>query len=385
MSAPRYYFDANATTPIDPGVVDAMLPALREAYGNASSIHRFGQDARRLVEQGRQQVADLLGCAPKDIVLTGGGTESDNLAIFGFVRSKPGAHVITTKIEHPAVLAACRQLEREGHPVDFLPVGSSGVVSPDDVRAALRPETALVSVMHANNELGTIQPIAEIARIAHEGGALFHTDGVQTAGKIPTNVADLDVDFFALSAHKFYGPKGVGALYVRKGVDINPVVWGGSHERGRRPGTQNTAGIVGLGAAASVCAAKLESEGVRQAALRDRLERGIVEAIPDCWVNAGKSPRTPNTTNIGFDHVEGEPLLIALDLKGFAVSSGAACSSGAVEPSHVLTAIGLSAKQARSCLRFSIGKMTTDADVDALLGTLPGIVERLRTVAGVRV
>ena len=379
----RYYFDHNATTPIDPQVLDAMMPALREVSGNASSIHSFGQDARLLVESARLQVADFLRCEPKDVVFTSGGTESDNLAILGAVRAAAGGrkHVVTTTIEHPAVLQTCRQLEREGVSVDYVPVGPSGVVDLALLRAALRPETVLVSVMHANNELGTIQPVTGIAEAAHAVGALFHSDAVQSAGKLPIDVDALGVDLLTISGHKIYAPKGVGALYVRKGVDIESIQFGGRHERARRPGTENVAGIVGLGAACELAMQRLAEESARQAALRDRLERAILDQIANTWVNAAGSPRTPNTANIGFGGIEGEPLLISLDLKGFAVSSGAACSSGAVEPSHVLLAIGLSREQARSCLRLSIGHGTVEEDIDRFLAALPAVVERLRALA----
>jgi cysteine desulfurase len=379
----RYYFDHNATTPVDPQVLDAMMPALREVSGNASSIHGFGQDARLLVESARLQVAGFLRCEPKEVVFTSGGTESDNLAILGAVRAAASGrkHVVTTAIEHPAVLQTCRQLEREGVSVDFVPVGPSGVVDVAAVRASLRPETVLVSVMHANNELGTIQPVAGIAEAAHAVGALFHSDAVQSAGKLPIDVDALGVDLLTISGHKLYGPKGVGALYVRKGVEIESIQFGGRHERARRPGTENVPGIVGLGAACELALQRLAPESARQAALRDRLERAILDSIANTWVNAAGSPRTCNTTNIGFGGIEGEPLLISLDLKGFAVSSGAACSSGAVEPSHVLLAIGLSREQARSCLRISIGVGTTAEDVDRFLSVLPAVVERLRALA----
>jgi len=379
----RYYFDHNATTPVDPAVLDAMLPTLTEVYGNASSIHRFGQDARRLAEVGRQQVASLLGTKPRQIVFTSGGTEADNMAILGTVRSNTSAkrHVITSTIEHPAVLKTCQQLEQEGVEATYISVGASGVVDPEDVRRALRPETVLVSIMHANNELGTIQPIPEIAAIAREAGAAFHTDGVQSTGKIPTPVEELGVDFFALSGHKIYAPKGIGALYVRQGIDLESISYGGKQERGRRAGTDNVPGMVALGAAAELAESNLATQPARLGALRDRLERGVMETISDCWVNGAGSARTPNTTNIGFDHVEGEAMVIALDLKGFGVSSGAACSSGAVEPSHVLTAIGLTKEQARSSIRFSLGKQTDEPAVDALLEALPEIVNRLRILS----
>ena len=378
----RYYFDHNATTPLAEQALAAMLPCFRETYGNASSIHHFGQSARTLVERARQQVASLLHCRPREILFTGGGTEADNIAILGSVRAaaKSRKHVITSTIEHPAVLNTCQALEREGVDVSYVKVGSDGIVSPDAVRAALRPDTTLITIMHANNELGTVQPVAEIARIAREAGVMFHTDGVQSAGKIPTNVVELGVDFFSLSGHKIYGPKGVGALYFRKGVEFEPIQFGGSHQHGQRPGTENVPGIVGLGAAAEIAAQCLESEGKRLSALRDRLEKGVLERVELSRVNGG-FPRVPNTSSIQFDHVEGEALLIALDLRGFAVSSGAACSSGAVRPSHVLTAVGLSAERAKSTLRFSLGKQNTAEQVDALLEAVPAVVGHLRSLS----
>lgn len=383
---PRIYFDHNATTPVDPRVLDAMLPHFREAYGNASSLHGFGQIARQGVEAARRQVANQLECEPRDLVFTSGGTEADNLAVFGTVReSRDGErHVITSQIEHPAVLNACQQLEREGVEVTYVPVGHDGVVSPDDVRAAIRPGTVLVSVMHASNEIGTLQPVAEIGRIAKEAGALFHVDGVQSFGKVPTPVGELGADLFSLSAHKIYGPKGVGALYVRRGLQLAKVQYGGKHERDRRPGTENVPGITGLGTAAELAGKRWQSDGDRIAALRDRLERGILERIPDTHVHCAAAPRLPNTASVGFDGAESEPMLISLDLHGFAVSSGSACSSGSSEPSHVLSAIGLSRNQAKSTLRFSLGRTSSDDDVDELLEVLPGIVERLRVLSPVQ-
>ena len=360
-----------------------MLHYYRGAFGNASSLHGFGQDARVGVEQARRQVAALLGCQDRDIVFTSGGTEADNLAIFGAVRGivdRP-RHVITTQIEHPAVLNACQQLEREGVEATYIPAGPDGLIAPDDVRAALRPTTVLISVMHANNELGTLQPVREIGRIAREAGILFHVDGVQSCGKVEARVQDLQVDFFSLSAHKIYGPKGVGALYVRRGVQVEKVQYGGRHERDRRPGTENVPGIVGLGAAAEFAGHDLLHEANRLAGLRDRLEGRLLDRIPESHVHGADAPRLCNTTSIRFDHVESEPLLIALDLQGFAVSSGSACSSGAVEPSHVLTAIGLRREQAKSTLRFSLGRHTDADQVDLLSDTLPGIVNRLRALS----
>ncbi len=379
----RYYFDHNATTPVDPRVLEAMLPYFGPEYGNASSLHRFGQDARQGVESARRQVAAQLGCDAKDVVFTSGGTEADNLAVFGTVRSAPGPsrHVVTTQIEHPAVLNACEQLEREGVEVTYLPVSGEGTVAPDDVRAAVRSDTVLITVMHANNELGTMQPIEEIASIAREAGVPLHTDGVQSFGKVPTRVEELGVDFFSLSAHKIYGPKGAGALYVRRGLQLAKVQYGGSHERDRRPGTENVPGIVGLGAAAELAGSDREDENARVGRLRDRFERELLSAVPDAHVHALNSPRLPTTSSVRFDHAESEPLLISLDLQGFAVSSGSACSSGAVKPSHVLTAIGLSRDQAKSTLRFSLGRQTDEEQVGALLAALPDLVERLRILS----
>jgi cysteine desulfurase len=379
----RYYFDHNATTPVDPRVLEAMLPYFGPEYGNASSLHRFGQDARQGVESARRQVAAQLGCDAKDVVFTSGGTEADNLAVFGPVRSapRPSRHVVTTQIEHPAVLNACEQLEREGVDVTYLPVSGEGTVAPDDVRAAVRSDTVLITVMHANNELGTMQPIEEIASIAREAGVPLHTDGVQSFGKVPTRVEELGVDFFSLSAHKIYGPKGAGALYVRRGLQLAKVQYGGSHERDRRPGTENVPGIVGLGAAAELAGSDREDENARVGRLRDRFERELLSAVPDAHVHAPNSPRLPTTSSVRFDHAESEPLLISLDLQGFAVSSGSACSSGAVKPSHVLTAIGLSRDQAKSTLRFSLGRQTDEEQVGALLAALPDLVERLRILS----
>jgi len=379
----RHYFDHNATTPVAEDVLEAMLPYLRSSYGNASSIHSFGQDAKAGVERARRQVAGLLNAKPAEIVFTSGGTEAANLAVLGAVRAAKEArkHVITSTIEHPAVLSACKALEREGVDVSYVRVGPSGVVSVDAVGAALRPETVLISIMHANNELGTVQPVAEVAAMAREAGALFHSDGVQSCGKLPVDVQQLGVDLFSLSAHKIYGPKGVGALYARKGTKLETIQHGGHHERDRRPGTENVPGIAGLGAAAHLAQRRLAAEATRLAALRDRFEQGVLENVEHATINAQDSPRVPNTSNIRFDFLEGEAMVIALDLKGLAVSSGAACSSGSVEPSHVLTAIGLSREQARSCLRFSFGKENTEEQVDALLEAVSGAVRHLRKLS----
>jgi len=379
----RYYFDHNATTPAAPEIVEAMLPCFGEAYGNASSIHAFGQEAKRLLEQARRQVAELLGCRPPEVAFTSGGTEANNLAILGAVRSseRPRRHVITTTIEHPCVLDACRQLEREGVEVTYVGVGPDGVVSPDDIGRALRAETVLVTVMHANNEVGVVQPIGEIAALARAAGAAMHSDGVQAAGKIPVDAPELGVDLYGMSAHKIYGPKGAGALYVRPGVRIAALQFGGHQERDRRPGTENVAGAVGLGAAAALARRSLEAEGRRLAGLRDRLERGLLDRLEHAGVNGRGAPRVPNTANLHFDFLEAEALVIALDLKGMAVSTGAACSSGSVEPSHVLSAMGLAADRARASLRFSLGRQNTAEQIDALLEAVEAAVERLRNLS----
>jgi cysteine desulfurase len=379
----RVYFDNNATTPVDPEVFTAMLPYFSTDYGNAASIHTFGQLTRAAVERARDSVAALLGAKPSEVAFTSCGTESNNLAIFGITGAATSEHkhVITTQIEHSAALNPCQALAQRGFEVTFLPVSRAGVVDPADVRRALRPETILITVMHANNEIGAIQPLEEIGRIAAEADVCFHADAVQTAGKIPLDVNALGVDLLSISAHKFYGPKGVGALYVRSGTKLEPLLFGGSHERDRRPGTENVPGIVGIGRAAQLAAQKLSEDSARISALRDRFEQGILSRISDAWVNGAGAPRVANTANIAFSGVASESLLIALDMKGLACSSGSACSSGAVRPSHVLTAIGLSASDARASLRFSLGRHTTDADVDFALEIIPGEVARLRALS----
>ncbi len=381
----RYYFDHNATTPVSPEIIQTMLGCLAEVYGNASSIHHFGQMAKQRLELARRQTASLVGCQPQEIVFTSGGTEADNLAIFGVVRhsKRPQRHIVTTVIEHPAVLNACAQLEREGVEVAYVRVGSSGVVDPDDIRRALRPSTLLVSVMHANNELGTIQPIAEIARITREAAVYLHSDGVQALGKLPVDVSALGVDLYSLSGHKIYAPKGLGALFVRKGTRMDSILFGGHHERERRPGTENVPGAVALGCAAEVAARDLAEQASDLSGLRDRLEAGILAEIPGTGVNGARDVRTPNTTNIYFDGIEGEALVIALDLRGFAVSTGAACSSGAVEPSHVLTAIGLAPERARASIRFSLGRSNTSSQLDPLVHAVDDSVRHLRKISPV--
>ena len=378
----RFYFDYNATAPVSKEVLEVLIPALRELHGNASSIHHFGQAAKQKLEGARRQVSTMLHCDPREVVFVSGGTEADNLAILGTVRNggAAGKHVITTAIEHPAVLGPCAQLEREGAVVTYIPAGSDGIVDPDDIKKALRPETVLISVMHANNEIGTIQLLQSIAPIAREAEALFHADGVQAAGKIPVDVTALGVDLYSISGHKFHGPKGIGALYVKRGTKLNPILFGGRHERDRRPGTENVPGAVGIGRAADWVTVNIEDKRDRVSALRDRLEQGILDRVPDVGVN-GAAHRIPNTTNLYFDGIEGEAMVISLDLKGFAVSSGAACSSGAVEPSHVLTAIGLNDSRARSSVRFSLGRYNTRVQVDRLIDAVAESAAQLRKLS----
>jgi cysteine desulfurase len=413
----RAYLDYNATTPVDPQVLDAMLPYFSGEFANASSIHSPGQHARASVETAREQVAALIGAKPQEIIFTSGGTESDNHAVFGAVNAlitrpinyKPDSvearerrwlishtkHIITSQIEHEAVLHTCQELEMLGVQLTFLPVDQNGRLAPDSVRGAIQsgqanpdlpeepvlPKTTLISVMHANNELGTVQPLDEIGRIAREHKVYFHTDAVQSAGKIPVDVNVLNVDLLSLSGHKLYAPKGTGALYVRSGTRLRQLLYGGHHQRGFRPGTENVAGIVGLGKAAEIARTSLATDAQRIAALRDKLEHGLLERVPQICVNGGQTPRTPNTTNIMFSGIGGEALVIALDLKGLACSVGAACSSGAVEPSHVLTAIGLSNEEAKSSLRFSLGRHTTESEIDFALEVIPAAVAQLRALS----
>ncbi len=374
---PRIYLDANATTPLLPEVLEAMRPFLLERFGNASSIHQEGQHARAAVEQARASVARLLGCRPAEIVFTGGGTESDNLAVFGSVRA--GDHVITSTVEHHAVLHAVEKLGERGAEVEFLPVDGQGVVAAEDVRRALRPNTRLISVMMANNETGVLQPVEEIGRIAGEAGVRFHVDAVQAAGKLGINVDSIGCHLLSISGHKMHGPQGTGALFVRRGTRLEPLSAGGAHERQRRAGTENVAGIVGLGEAAE-CAMR-NGTPERMRGLRDRLELGLLQHADG--VNGAGAPRVANTANVWFDGIDGEALVIALDLKGLAVSSGAACSSGANEPSHVLQAMGLSPDRARSSLRFSLHRQTTEEEVDRAIELVSSQVARLRELSAV--
>ncbi len=379
----RVYLDNNATTPMASEVFEVMKPYWLEVYGNASSIHWYGQQAKAAVETAREEVARLIHARPNEVVFTSGGTESDNLSVFGIVEAaRSGSkHVITSSIEHHAVLNAAKALERRGVRVTYVPVASDGLIDPGDVKRAIRPDTVLISVMHANNELGTIQPIEEIGRIAREHDIYFHSDAVQSVGKIPVDVEKLGVDLLSLSAHKLHGPKGVGALYIRKGTMLRPLLYGGHHERDRRPGTENVPGIVGLGKAAELAHKHLHDEALRAAGLRDRLEEGVVRSVPRVTVNGDRGRRLPTTTNMSFDYIEGEGFVIAMDLRGIACSTGAACSSGSLEPSHVLSAIGKTLEQVRSSIRFSLGRMNTPEDIDYALEVLPAVVEHLRAVS----
>lgn len=389
----RVYLDYNATTPVAPEVLDAMLPYFCADFGNASSIHTFGQNARAAVEAAREQVAALIGARAQEIFFTSGGTESDNHAIFGMVSSSSTSpsslassrsarpHIITSFVEHEAVLNACQALEKQGVDVTYLHVDQDGSVNLEDLRAALRKETVLITIMHANNELGTVQPLEEIGRVAKQADVYFHTDAVQSAGKTPIDVERFQLDLLSLSGHKLYAPKGIGALYVRGGTRLKQLLYGGHHQRGVRPGTENVAGIVGLGKAAEIARHSLANDAKRLTALRDQLEHGLLRRVPHSRINGGHAVRTPNTANLVFPGVEGEALLIALDLRGLACSTGAACSSGAVEPSHVLTAIGLPAEEARASLRFSLGRHTTQADIDFAMQVIPAVVAQLRQLS----
>jgi len=391
----RIYLDHNATTAVEPEVLAAMLPYFSGEFGNASSIHTFGQRARAAAETAREQVAALLNARPQEIIFTSGGTESDNHAIFGVSlpssasstsssissTSSSSPHIITSTIEHEAVLNTCQSLQKQGVAVTYLPVNRDGLIDPQQLQSAIRPETVLITVMHANNELGTVQPLVEIGEIAAEADVYLHTDAVQSAGKIPVDVKDLKLDLLSLSGHKFYAPKGVGALFIKGGTRLRQLLYGGHHQRGFRPGTENVAGIVGLGKAAEMARLSLAEDAARISTLRDRLENGLLARVADARANAAGAPRTPNTANITFPGIEGEALIIALDLKGLACSTGAACSSGAIEPSHVLTAIGLSPAEARASIRFSMGRHTTSDEIDAALEIVPAAVAQLRQLS----
>jgi cysteine desulfurase len=362
-----------------PEVVGAMMPVFTEHFGNASSIHWFGQHAKSLMDDARRHVAKLINAETAEIVFVSGGTEADNYAIRGIAAK--GGHIITSAIEHHAVMHTCKDLEKQGIAVTWLPVSRDGLVDPDDVRQALRPDTVLITIMHANNEIGTIEPIEEIGRIAAEADVYFHSDGVQSTGKIPVDVKKLGVDLYSISAHKIHGPKGMGALFMKKGTTLKPMLTGGGHERNRRSGTENVAGIVGFGEAARLAREGLTGDMKRVRELRDRMERGFKAGIELIHINAEKAPRLPNTSNVMVDYAEGEGLVISLDLKGVAVSTGSACSSGSLEPSHVLTAIGKTPDEAHGSLRFSLNSMTAEDEIDYVVEILPGIVERLRELS----
>ncbi len=383
----RVYFDHNATTPVAPEVAEAVARALATYFGNASSVHYFGQQAKGLLDDARTAVAALIGGEPSEVVFTSGGTEADNFALRGVAEAlEPTGrkHLIASSIEHEAVLNTLKALARRGWNVTLLPVDRSGIVSPDGLDDALTDGTALVSVMHANNEIGTVQPIAELARRTHARGALFHTDAVQSVAKIPVDVRALGADLLSLSAHKFYGPKGAGALWIKRGTRLSAILTGGKHERNRRAGTENVPAIAGFGVAARLAASKLAPESVRVGALRDRLEEAVLRRVDGTTVNGAPEPRVPNTSNISFEGIEAESLLIALDLEGIAVSTGSACSSGTLEPSHVLRAMGLPTHRTQNSIRISLGAGNTDAEVDYFLERLPAVVGKLRTVTGAR-
>jgi cysteine desulfurase len=384
----RIYFDHNATTPVDPAVAETITRVMTGEFGNASSVHHFGQRAKAIIDDARSSVATLIGGEPSEIVFTSGGTESDNFALRGVAEAlEPTGrrHLIASSIEHEAVLVTMRALARRGWRTTLLPVGQTGIVDPQALTDALADDTAIVSVMHANNEIGTVQPIAELARIAHGRGALFHTDAVQSIGKVPVDVKALGVDLLSLSAHKFNGPKGTGALWIKRGARVTAILTGGKHERNRRAGTENVPAIAGLGVAAQLAQRKLSAEGARLGTLRNRLEEAILASVPGTAINGSREPRVPNTTNISFDAVEAESLLIALDLEGVAVSTGSACSSGTLEPSHVLRAMGLPSPRTQNSIRMSLGAGNTDAEVDFVVSKLPPIVEKLRSLTRAKV
>ena len=379
----RIYLDHAATTPTDPEVVKAMLPYFTDAFGNPSSIHSFGQEARAAVEEARDRIASLIGARSEEIVFTSGGTEADNFAIKGiaYATENRGNHIITTPIEHHAVMETCKSLERRGFEVTCLPVDSYGLVDPDDVKKAITDNTVLISVMHANNEIGTIEPITEIGRIAQERRVAFHTDAVQTVGHIPVDVNELGVDLLAMSAHKLYGPKGIGALYIRKGTRIAPLLHGGEQERRRRAGTENVAAIVGLGKAAEIAQREMDAKVKRLVSLRDQLIEGLTQQIEHIHLNGHPTRRLPNNVNVSIEFVEGESMLLNLDLTGIAASTGSACSSSSLEPSHVLLAMGLSHELSHSSLRFTLGRENDEEDIERVLEVLPMIVAKLRAMS----
>jgi cysteine desulfurase len=375
------YLDHAATTPLHPEVLALMCEFLRDTFGNPSSVHSFGREAKKFTQDARQKVADLIGAAPEEVYFTSGGTEADNIAIIGTARArqKNGNHIITSAIEHHAVLDTCKYLAKNGFEVTFLPVDKYGMVDPDDVARAIRKETTLVTIMHANNEIGTIQPISEIGKITRERGVALHSDAVQTLTKIPVNVDDLGVELLSLSAHKIYGPKGIGALYVRKGMRLQPIMHGGGQERKLRSGTENTSGIVGFGKAAEVGLRELEMESGRVKKLRDELIRRVLAEIPSVTLNGHPEQRLPNNANFSIAQVEGESLVLSMDLDGVAVSSGSACSSGSLKPSHVLEALGLPHEMMHGSLRMTLGRANSEDDIDYVVSALKNITTRLRS------
>lgn len=381
----RIYLDHSATTPVAPEVLEAMLPYFGEKFGNASSLHSFGLEAKEALEDSRAKVASLLGAQPEEIIFTSGGTESDNLALKGIgYRSKEkglGNHIIISSIEHPAILETCRKLETQGFEVTYLPVTKDGLVDPGTLESAIKKETVLISVMHANNEIGTIQPLKEIGELAEEKDVFFHTDAVQTAGKIPIDVNDMGLDLLSISAHKLYGPKGVGALYVRKGTRLDSIVQGGGHERGLRSGTENVAGIVGLARAADLASQEMASEAKRLSDLRDKLAKMVLGSVKEAWINGSMIKRLPGNLNFGFRYVEGESLLLFLDSRGIAVSTGSACSSKKLEPSHVLMSLGLKPEECHGSLRITMGRSNTEEDVDYVARSITEAVERFRSIS----
>ena len=379
----KVYLDHNATTPVHPQVIEVMLPFMNERFGNPSSVHSLGQDTREAMEKGRETVASAFGARKDEIVFTSGGTESDNLAISGVAGAlcKKGKHIITSKIEHHAVLATCEHLAGIGFAVTEVPCDKYGIVDPEEVRRAIRSDTILITIMHANNEVGTIEPIEEIGEIASEKGIVFHSDAVQSFGKVDLNTSKIKANLLSVSSHKIYGPKGVGALYVRRGTPLSPVVFGGHHEKKRRAGTENVPGIIGFAKAVEIASADLASTNRSMLALRNRLEEGIMSSMPNVRLNGHPTKRLPSTLNVSFEFVEGESLVLSLDMEGIAVSSGSACTSGSLEPSHVLLAMGVPAEAAQGSVRFSLGRDNTEADVDYVLGVLPRIVDRLRAIS----
>jgi len=379
----RIYLDYAATTPTHPEVVEAMLPYFSDAFGNPSSIHSFGQEAKAVMEEARDKIAALIGARSEEIVFTSGGTEADNFAVKGIAWANEGKgnHIITTAIEHHAVVESCKFLERRGFEITYLPLDSYGVVNPEDVKKTITDKTILISVIHASNEVGTIEPVAEIGEIARERGVSFHTDAVQTVGHIPVNVDELGVDLLAMSAHKLYGPKGVGALYIRKGTKIIPFMHGGEQERRRRASTENVPGIVALGKAAEMAQREMDEEGKRLITLRDKLITGLCQRIDHIRLNGHPSQRLPNNVHVSIEFVEGESMLLNLDLEGIAASTGSACSSGSLEPSHVLLAMGLSHELAHGSLRFTLGRDSTEEDIERVVEVLPQIVAKLRSMS----